>query len=103
MKKILTFFLDYRLLLLLIYLLLLQYFFLRGIIARYQISDRNLYILGNKISKGLIYVGLLLSLVYPLIIWFQKRCNFREKLIFAFIGFVPELYYIALYILTIMF
>ena len=101
MKRIATFFLDYRVLLLLIYLLLLQYFFLRDIIVSYQISDRELYVLGSKISKGIVYLGLVLSLSYPLIVKLQKRYIFREKLLFVLIGLIPAVYHIVLYILSI--
>ena len=100
MKRIFTFFLDYRLLLLLIYLFLLQYFFLRGKIAGYQLSNRETYIHGKELSKGLVYVAFIISLLYPLIVWLQRKKDFKKNIVWLIVGFLPALYYIVLFMLS---
>ena len=105
MNAILKFILSTKLIFVLIYVFLIQYFYVPSLFSKYMFSDETLYIYqySKHISKGLVYVGFLLSFLYPLLIWRKSKEYFKEHLVLVFIGFFPALYYTILFSLSLFF
>ena len=98
MKRFLLF---YKIVLILIFLFLAQYLILKGEYEVYRFSDKQyLYEYGKQFSKGLVYVGLILSILYPLIVWLKEKKEFMKNIVWVIIGFMPALYYILLFVLS---
>ncbi len=95
------FLLPYKIVLFLIFLFLAQYLILKGEFEIYRFSDNKyLYENGKQFSKGLVYIGLILSALFPLIVWFQRKKDFKKNIVWVIIGFFPALYYTLLFILS---
>ena len=102
MRKFFEFIISTKTLLIAIYLFLAQYHLLRpGLENSYRFSEQKyIYEYGILISKGLVYLALGLSFLYPLIVWLKTKNDFRKNLLLVFLGFIPAIYYI---IVTIIF
>jgi len=67
MRKFFEFIISTKTLLITIYLFLAQKFLLRGLLNSFRFSEQKyIYEYGILISKGLVYLALVLSFLYPL-------------------------------------
>ncbi|MCK0125982.1 hypothetical protein MWU76_16440 [Gelidibacter sp. F2691] len=90
-----------KLVLLFTYGCLVQYFFFKMFLNSYQYSEHHgIYEYGLLISKGFVFVGFTLSFLFPLIVWLKTRADFNKQLPLLIVGFLPALYFIALYTLS---
>lgn len=105
MNVILKFTFSTKFIFVFIFVFLVQYFYVPSLFSKYMIVDETFYIYKYAvlISKGFVYVALLLSFLYPFLIWRKSKEYFKEHFIFVFIGFFPALYYIILFFLTLFF
>lgn len=84
-----------------IYLLLIQYLILKGGFEVYRFSEHQyIYKYSKLISRVCVYIGLLLSLLSPLIIWLQTKNNLKKFRVILAIAFLPAFYHILLFILS---
>jgi hypothetical protein len=103
MKKNFEFIISTKTLLIAIYLFLAQNLLLRwlGLLNSYRFSEQKyIYEYGILISKGLVYLAILLSFLYPLIVWLKTKNDFRKNIALVIFGFIPALYFIILYTLS---
>lgn len=105
MNLILKRFLTTKLIFVSIFVFLVQYFFLPSLFQTFRFSDNTFFIYkyGRQVSRGLVYISLLISFLYPFLIWRKSKEYFKEHLVFVFIGFFPALYHIILYLLSLFF
>lgn len=104
MRKISKFITSINIVLVTIYLFLAQNLLIRGLgwLNSYRFSEQKyIYEYGMLISKRLVYLAFGLSIAFPLIVWLKTRNNFRKHLVILSIGFIPGLYFITLYILSL--
>jgi hypothetical protein len=101
MRKFFEFIISTKTLLITIYLFLAQKFLLIGLLNSFRFSEQKyIYEYGILISKGLVYLALVLSFLYPLIVWLKTKNDFRKNLVLVIFGFIPALYFIILYMLS---
>jgi hypothetical protein len=101
MRRFFQFILSPNVILVVIFVFLIQGLLLKGRFEIYRFSDQTyIYKYGTLISRGLVYIALVLSFLYPLIIWSKAKNGFRKNLLLMFIGFLPALYFIILYALS---
>ena len=101
MRKIFEFITSPKRLLIAIYLFLFQYLLLKGKFEIYRFSEQSyIYEYGILISKGLVYLAFILSILYPLILGIKDKKDFKKIIILAIIGFIPALFCIILFTLS---
>ncbi len=95
------FFTSPLILIVVIYLLLIQNLILKGSFEVYRFSEYEyIYKYGTYISKVCVYIGLLLSLASPFIIWLQTKNIFKKFKVILVIAFLPAFYHVLLFILS---
>lgn len=105
MNKILKFILSVKFILVYIFFFLAQYFYVPSLLSKYMISDNTYFVYKYAIliSKSLVYIGLLLSFLYPILVWIKSKEYFKENRIIVSIVFLPALYHVVLFFLTFFF
>lgn len=103
-QKLLKNCLNYKVIIVVIFLFLIQYLLLKGTFEMYRFTNQEyIYSNGKAISKGLTYIAFILSFLYPLIVWFQRKKSLKKAFVWGAFGFLPALYYIVLYLATILY
>lgn len=101
MRKILKFILFPKALFVLIFLLFVVGLLLKGRFEFIRFSEYPyLHKYAKHIYRVFLYLSVGLSFLYPLIIWFKKRDDFKKHLLWTIIAFIPAIWFSILLVLS---
>ncbi len=102
MEKFFKFILRPGVSIIFIFLLLVLGMLLKGKFEIYRFNHQNIYYYGKFISKGLVYLAFSWSFLYPIIMWFKQKDNFKKHLGLMILAFLPALYFIVVSLLGLL-